>query len=85
MVFCRGPFLVAMGKSWHKEEFNCSHCHSTLADVGFVEERGSVYCERCYEQFLAPTCFRCQQKVLGVSDIQEQLIFPTRFLKVQCV
>ncbi|XP_048037310.1 PDZ and LIM domain protein 5b isoform X1 [Megalobrama amblycephala] len=61
----RGPFLVAMGKSWHKEEFNCSHCHSTLADVGFVEERGSVYCERCYEQFLAPTCFRCQQKVLG--------------------
>ncbi|XP_043087657.1 PDZ and LIM domain protein 5b isoform X2 [Puntigrus tetrazona] len=61
----RGPFLVAMGKSWHKEEFNCSHCRSSLADVGFVEERGSVYCERCYEQFLAPTCFRCQQKVLG--------------------
>uniref|UniRef100_A0A9J7XAA9 PDZ and LIM domain 5b n=1 Tax=Cyprinus carpio carpio TaxID=630221 RepID=A0A9J7XAA9_CYPCA len=61
----RGPFLVAMGKSWHKEEFNCCHCRSSLADVGFVEERGSVYCERCYEQFLAPTCFRCQQKVLG--------------------
>ncbi|XP_016393429.1 PDZ and LIM domain protein 5-like [Sinocyclocheilus rhinocerous] len=61
----RGPFLVAMGKSWHKEEFTCSHCRSSLADVGFVEERGSVYCERCYEQFLAPACFRCQQKVLG--------------------
>ncbi|XP_059395929.1 PDZ and LIM domain protein 5-like isoform X4 [Carassius carassius] len=61
----RGPFLVAMGKSWHKEEFICSHCSSSLADVGFVEERGSVYCERCYERFLAPTCFRCQQKILG--------------------
>uniref|UniRef100_A0A8C1ZQG9 PDZ and LIM domain 5b n=1 Tax=Cyprinus carpio TaxID=7962 RepID=A0A8C1ZQG9_CYPCA len=61
----RGPFLVAMGKSWHKEEFNCSHCRSSLADVGFVEERGSVYCERCYEQFLAPACFKCQQKILG--------------------
>ncbi|XP_067290064.1 PDZ and LIM domain protein 5b isoform X1 [Pseudorasbora parva] len=61
----RGPFLVAMGKSWHKEEFCCSHCQSSLADVGFVEERGSVYCERCYEQFLAPTCSRCHQKVLG--------------------
>ncbi|XP_016296926.1 PDZ and LIM domain protein 5-like [Sinocyclocheilus anshuiensis] len=61
----RGPFLVAMGRSWHKEEFTCSHCRSSLADVGFVEERGSVYCERCYEQFLAPACFRCQQKVLG--------------------
>ncbi|XP_039533185.1 PDZ and LIM domain protein 5-like isoform X5 [Pimephales promelas] len=61
----RGPFLVAMGKSWHNEEFICSHCHRSLADVGFVEERGSVYCESCYEQFLAPTCARCQQKVLG--------------------
>ncbi|XP_016098178.1 PDZ and LIM domain protein 5-like [Sinocyclocheilus grahami] len=61
----RGPYLVAMGKSWHKEEFTCSHCHSSLADVGFVEERGSVYCERCYEQFLAPACFKCQQKILG--------------------
>ncbi|KAK7121104.1 hypothetical protein R3I94_020918 [Phoxinus phoxinus] len=61
----RGPFLVAMGKSWHNEEFSCSHCHRSLADVGFVEERGAVYCERCYEQFLAPTCSRCQQKVLG--------------------
>ncbi|XP_047660484.1 PDZ and LIM domain protein 5b isoform X3 [Tachysurus fulvidraco] len=61
----RGPFLVAMGKSWHPEEFNCAHCRNSLAEVGFVEERGAVYCEHCYEQFLAPTCCRCQQKVLG--------------------
>uniref|UniRef100_A0A3B1JAX8 PDZ and LIM domain 5b n=1 Tax=Astyanax mexicanus TaxID=7994 RepID=A0A3B1JAX8_ASTMX len=61
----RGPFLVAMGKSWHPEEFNCAHCHCSMADLGFVEERGSVYCENCYEQYLAPTCCRCQQKVLG--------------------
>ncbi|XP_061585241.1 PDZ and LIM domain protein 5a isoform X4 [Cololabis saira] len=61
----RGPFLVAMGKSWHKEEFNCAHCRSSLSDTGFVEEKGSVYCEHCYEDFLAPTCSRCQDKVLG--------------------
>ncbi|XP_063067764.1 PDZ and LIM domain protein 5b isoform X2 [Engraulis encrasicolus] len=61
----RGPFLVAMGKSWHPEEFNCAHCRTSLAEVGFVEERGSVYCEHCYEEFLAPTCARCQGKVLG--------------------
>ncbi|KAL0183270.1 hypothetical protein M9458_022645, partial [Cirrhinus mrigala] len=60
-----GPFLVAMGKSWHKDEFICTHCHSSLADVGFVEDHGSVYCVCCYEQFLAPTCFKCQQKILG--------------------
>ncbi|XP_076027100.1 PDZ and LIM domain protein 5a [Genypterus blacodes] len=61
----RGPFLVAMGKSWHKEEFNCAHCRSSLAEVGFVEEQGSVYCEHCYEKFFAPTCSRCQVKILG--------------------
>ncbi|XP_023275332.1 PDZ and LIM domain protein 5-like isoform X3 [Seriola lalandi dorsalis] len=61
----RGPFLVAMGMSWHPEEFNCAHCHSSLADRGFVEEKGQVYCERCYEQFFAPTCSRCNQKILG--------------------
>ncbi|XP_043966645.1 PDZ and LIM domain protein 5a [Gambusia affinis] len=61
----RGPFLVAMGKSWHKEEFNCAHCRTSLADIGFVEETGSVYCEHCYEEFFAPTCSRCQAKILG--------------------
>ncbi|XP_030273558.1 PDZ and LIM domain protein 5a isoform X9 [Sparus aurata] len=61
----RGPFLVAMGKSWHKEEFNCAHCRASLADTGFVEEQGSVYCEHCYEEFFAPTCSRCQDKILG--------------------
>uniref|UniRef100_A0A8C2WFE0 PDZ and LIM domain 5a n=1 Tax=Cyclopterus lumpus TaxID=8103 RepID=A0A8C2WFE0_CYCLU len=61
----RGPFLVAMGKSWHKEEFTCTHCRISLADIGFVEEQGSVYCEHCYEDFLAPTCSRCQAKILG--------------------
>lgn len=63
----RGPFLVAMGRSWHKEEFNCAHCRSSLAHTGFVEEKGSVYCEHCYEEFLAPSCSRCQAKILGVN------------------
>ncbi|XP_047425589.1 PDZ and LIM domain protein 5b isoform X3 [Mugil cephalus] len=61
----RGPFLVAMGMSWHPEEFNCAHCHSSLAECGFVEEKDQVYCERCYEQFFAPTCARCNTKILG--------------------
>ncbi|XP_033829287.2 LOW QUALITY PROTEIN: PDZ and LIM domain protein 5a [Periophthalmus magnuspinnatus] len=61
----RGPFLVAMGRSWHKEEFNCAHCRSSLADIGFVEEQGCVYCEHCYEEFFAPTCSRCRGKIMG--------------------
>lgn len=61
----RGPFLVALGMSWHPEEFNCDHCHSSLAEGGFVEEKGNLYCAHCYEDMFAPTCFSCQQKILG--------------------
>ncbi|XP_069096701.1 LIM domain-binding protein 3 isoform X2 [Pleurodeles waltl] len=61
----RGPFIVAMGRSWHPEEFNCAHCKTSLADVSFVEEQNSVYCERCYEQYFAPTCARCNTKIMG--------------------
>ncbi|XP_059505832.1 PDZ and LIM domain protein 5a isoform X5 [Stegostoma tigrinum] len=61
----RGPFLVAMGRSWHPEEFTCAYCSLSLAHIGFVEEKGSVYCEKCYEQFFAPECARCQRKILG--------------------
>nr|XP_046231512.1 PDZ and LIM domain protein 5b isoform X1 [Scatophagus argus]XP_046231514.1 PDZ and LIM domain protein 5b isoform X1 [Scatophagus argus] len=81
----RGPFLVAMGMSWHPEEFTCAHCHSSLADHGFVEERGQVYCERCYEQFLAPTCARCQQKILGeVMNALKQTWHVSCFICVAC-
>ncbi|KAM9338267.1 PDZ and LIM domain protein 5b isoform 1-T1 [Symphorus nematophorus] len=81
----RGPFLVAMGKSWHPEEFNCAHCHSSLVDHGFVEERGQVYCEHCYEQFFAPTCGRCSQKILGeVMNALKQTWHVSCFVCVAC-
>lgn len=63
----RGPFLVAMGLSWHPEEFTCAHCNSSLVENGFVEEKGQLYCQHCYGQYFAPTCARCQHKILGVS------------------
>lgn len=66
----RGPFLVALGKSWHPEEFNCAHCKTSMAYIGFVEEKGMLYCEVCYEKFFAPECSKCQRKILGVSDQQ---------------
>ncbi|XP_026101765.1 PDZ and LIM domain protein 5-like isoform X3 [Carassius auratus] len=64
-LIIRGPFLMAMGKSWHPEEFTCAHCSVSLSELGFVEEQGSVYCQHCYEEFFAPTCARCHYKILG--------------------
>ncbi|XP_061116366.1 PDZ and LIM domain protein 5-like isoform X1 [Conger conger] len=81
----RGPFLVAMGKSWHPEEFTCAHCHSPLADTGFVEEHGVVYCVQCYEEFFAPTCGRCQYKILGeVINALKQTWHGSCFLCASC-
>ncbi|CAN0146495.1 unnamed protein product [Lampetra planeri] len=61
----RGPFIVALGRSWHKDHFNCCHCNSCLADTGFVVEAGKVYCQGCYGMFFAPPCGKCSQKIVG--------------------
>ncbi|XP_075785732.1 PDZ and LIM domain protein 5 isoform X2 [Pelodiscus sinensis] len=81
----RGPFLVALGKSWHPEEFNCAHCRTSMAYIGFVEEKGSLYCEVCYEKFFAPECSRCQRKILGeVINALKQTWHVSCFVCVAC-
>ncbi|KAM3831388.1 PDZ and LIM domain protein 5 isoform 2-T4 [Vipera latastei] len=81
----RGPFLVALGKSWHPEEFNCAHCKTSMAYIGFVEEKGELYCEGCYEKFFAPECARCQRKILGeVINALKQTWHVSCFVCVAC-
>uniref|UniRef100_A0A5F9D453 LIM domain binding 3 n=1 Tax=Oryctolagus cuniculus TaxID=9986 RepID=A0A5F9D453_RABIT len=81
----RGPFLVAMGRSWHPEEFNCAYCKTSLADVCFVEEQNNVYCERCYEQFFAPLCAKCNAKIMGeVMHALRQTWHTTCFVCAAC-
>ncbi|XP_058403507.1 PDZ and LIM domain protein 5 isoform X5 [Diceros bicornis minor] len=81
----RGPYLVALGKSWHPEEFNCAHCKNTMAYIGFVEEKGALYCELCYEKFFAPECSRCQRKILGeVINALKQTWHVSCFVCVAC-
>nr|XP_048277201.1 LIM domain-binding protein 3 isoform X3 [Myodes glareolus] len=81
----RGPFLVAMGRSWHPEEFNCAYCKNSLADVCFVEEQNNVYCERCYEQFFAPLCAKCNTKIMGeVMRALKQTWHTTCFVCAAC-
>uniref|UniRef100_A0A8I5YU55 LIM domain binding 3 n=1 Tax=Pongo abelii TaxID=9601 RepID=A0A8I5YU55_PONAB len=81
----RGPFLVAMGRSWHPEEFTCAYCKTSLADVCFVEEQNNVYCERCYEQFFAPLCAKCNTKIMGeVMHALRQTWHTTCFVCAAC-
>ncbi|KAK5882779.1 hypothetical protein CesoFtcFv8_021329 [Champsocephalus esox] len=81
----RGPFLSALGRSWHPEEFHCHYCHMSLADASFVEEQNNVYCENCYEEFFAPTCARCNTKVMGeVMHALRQTWHTTCFVCAAC-
>ncbi|XP_055602937.1 PDZ and LIM domain protein Zasp isoform X13 [Uranotaenia lowii] len=63
----RGPFITALGRIWCPDHFIChnANCKRPLADIGFVEEKGDLYCEYCFEQFLAPMCSKCNNRVKG--------------------
>ncbi|CAG9771182.1 unnamed protein product [Ceutorhynchus assimilis] len=63
----RGPFITALGKIWCPQHFVCAtpSCKRPLQDLGFVEERGQLYCEYCFEQYLAPSCSKCNGKIKG--------------------
>ncbi|CAL9706908.1 unnamed protein product [Knipowitschia caucasica] len=61
----RGRYLVALGRSWHPEEFTCSQCKITLDEGGFFEERGAVYCTKCHDNRYAPNCAKCKKRITG--------------------
>ncbi|XP_055322490.1 PDZ and LIM domain protein Zasp isoform X16 [Sitodiplosis mosellana] len=63
----RGPFITALGRIWCPDHFVCVNgtCRRPLQDIGFVEEKGDLYCEYCFEQFLAPPCDKCNGKIKG--------------------
>ncbi|KAG2455502.1 PDLI7 protein, partial [Polypterus senegalus] len=61
----RGRYLVALGRSWHPEEFTCCQCKAVLEEGGFFEERGSIYCTKCYDSRYAPNCAKCKKIITG--------------------
>ncbi|XP_068933849.1 PDZ and LIM domain protein 7 isoform X3 [Petaurus breviceps papuanus] len=61
----RGRYLVALGHSYHPEEFVCCQCGKVLEEGGFFEEKGSVFCPRCYDMRYAPSCAKCKKKIAG--------------------
>ncbi|XP_056018516.1 PDZ and LIM domain protein Zasp-like isoform X4 [Ostrea edulis] len=86
-ISIRGPFVVAMGKTWCPDHFVCQNpkCGQKLLDIGFVEEGGFLYCEKDYEQYFAPTCTKCGKPIVGecVNALQKTY-HPNCFLCYQC-
>ncbi|XP_054279215.1 leupaxin-like [Macrosteles quadrilineatus] len=46
---CNSPIqdtvVTAMGKTWHKDHFVCTHCKKPFKDSKFLTENGLPYCE----------------------------------------
>nr|XP_022313536.1 PDZ and LIM domain protein 5-like isoform X3 [Crassostrea virginica] len=86
-VSIRGPFVVALGKTWCPDHFVCQNprCGQKLLDIGFVEEGGFLYCEKDYEQYFAPTCSNCGKPIVGecVNALQKTY-HPSCFICYQC-
>ncbi|XP_018970556.1 PDZ and LIM domain protein 7-like isoform X2 [Cyprinus carpio] len=61
----RGRYVVALGRSWHPEEFTCCQCKKVLDEGGFFEEKGSIYCTKCYDNRYSPNCAKCKKKIAG--------------------
>ncbi|KFW85848.1 PDZ and LIM domain protein 7, partial [Phalacrocorax carbo] len=61
----RGRYLVALGHYYHPEEFTCCQCRKVLDEGGFFEEKGSIFCPKCYDTRYAPSCAKCKKKIAG--------------------
>ncbi|KAM3846287.1 PDZ and LIM domain protein 7 isoform 2-T4 [Vipera latastei] len=61
----RGRYLMALGRYYHPEEFTCSQCRKMLDEGGFFEEKGSIFCPKCYDMRYAPNCAKCKKKITG--------------------
>ncbi|KAK9406396.1 PDZ and LIM domain protein 7 [Crotalus adamanteus] len=61
----RGRYLMALGRYYHPEEFTCSQCRKMLDEGGFFEEKGSIFCPKCYDMRFAPNCAKCKKKITG--------------------
>ncbi|VBB31762.1 unnamed protein product [Acanthocheilonema viteae] len=72
----RGAYILANGLAYCPDHFVCSNksCGRKLLDIGFVEEKGHKYCERCFETEIAPRCAKCNQPITAdcLNALQKQ-------------
>ncbi|CAG9537620.1 unnamed protein product [Cercopithifilaria johnstoni] len=72
----RGAYVLANGLAYCPNHFICSNksCGRKLLDIGFVEEKGHKYCERCFETEIAPRCAKCNQPITAdcLNALQKQ-------------
>ncbi len=58
-----GPYIEALGHSWHKQHFVCTVCREEFPDNKFQERDGKPYCDRDYYDKFGERCHGCGKPI----------------------
>jgi len=63
----RGPFVSALGSSYHPHHFVCeaNGCGKTFDSGSYRQHEVKAYCNECWSSLYAPQCFVCHQAITG--------------------
>ncbi|KAH7730483.1 LIM domain containing protein [Aphelenchoides avenae] len=62
-----GQVVIALGKMWHPEHFNCCQCGEEIGHRNFFERGGKAYCENDYHDLFSPRCAYCNGPIKDAS------------------
>ncbi|XP_031637190.1 actin-binding LIM protein 3 isoform X4 [Contarinia nasturtii] len=62
---CSGEVLRVTDKYFHKQCFQCTTCHKSLASGGFFSKDGAFYCTTDYQKLFGTKCAACKLYVEG--------------------
>jgi len=60
--------VMFAGRPWHRECFQCSHCHTQIGRDKFTTIKDAPYCVLCYGFLFAKKCYACSKPITGVED-----------------
>jgi uncharacterized CHY-type Zn-finger protein len=56
------------GRPWHRECFQCTHCHAQIGRDKFTTIKDAPYCVLCYGFLFAKKCYACAKPITGIDD-----------------
>jgi len=71
--------IIALGKEYHVDHFQCSSCGTVIGNKNFFEREGQPQCETCNANLFAPTCAKC-----GFSVVNQAVNAMKQYWHMEC-